>query len=466
MLHNENETKVFGKVFGESPVYIYTISTDGIIIDVNKTALDALGYSKDELVGSKLTKIYAPDQLEKVKVLFKEWKKTGVLNNEKLVILTKNGERRVVLLNAEAVREEDGEILHSVSVQIDTTELEKIEKEREASLHFLESIDKVNQAIQKAPNMKQMMSDVLDLTLDILKCDRVYLLYPCDPEADSWSIPMARWKPGWEALSPGQEIPNDTLTKDLLQTILDSKDPVSFGPGNQMELPKEVSEAFGIKTQIAMAIFPKVGKSWSLGVHQCTYERKWSDDDMRLLKEIGHRITDSITSLLFLGNLKESEERFRSLIQTAPVVIIQLDSENNINEFNKAAEKLYGEKREGVLGKSYFDLFARDEEGKRIADEIKKIISGTMTRGFENIVVDKNGKKHYVSWNADQVTGLSGEIEIMAIGQDITERKIAEKDIEKKVDELERVNKLMVGRELTMIELKKEIEELKKQQCK
>ncbi|HEY6914767.1 MAG TPA: PAS domain S-box protein, partial [Paludibacter sp.] len=46
--------------------------------------------------------------------------------------------------------------------------------------------------------------------------------------------------------------------------------------------------------------------------------------------------------------------------------------------------------------------------------------------------------------------------------QDITERKEAEAAIKKKMADLEWLNNISVGRELTMIELKKEINELLK----
>jgi hypothetical protein len=45
---------------------------------------------------------------------------------------------------------------------------------------------------------------------------------------------------------------------------------------------------------------------------------------------------------------------------------------------------------------------------------------------------------------------------------DITERKKAEQAVQEKMDELERFHKLTVGRELTMIELKKEVNGLLK----
>ncbi len=55
----------------------------------------------------------------------------------------------------------------------------------------------------------------------------------------------------------------------------------------------------------------------------------------------------------------------------------------------------------------------------------------------------------------------SGRI-IRSVGMvhDITERKLAEEEILRHVDELERFNKASVGRELRMVELKKEVNEL------
>jgi PAS domain-containing protein len=46
---------------------------------------------------------------------------------------------------------------------------------------------------------------------------------------------------------------------------------------------------------------------------------------------------------------------------------------------------------------------------------------------------------------------------IIGVSRNITERKNAERDLRQKMDELERFNDLSVGRELKMIELKKEI---------
>ena len=64
---------------------------------------------------------------------------------------------------------------------------------KDASVHdFFESLDRVNRAMHGTNDLKQMLHDVLDVVLPILSCDRAFLLYPCDPDAVSFAVPMER----------------------------------------------------------------------------------------------------------------------------------------------------------------------------------------------------------------------------------------------------------------------------------
>jgi PAS domain S-box-containing protein len=128
------EHTCFKKFFENAPLYEYMVSPEGTILEINKTALTNLGYKKEELLGKNLTTIYAPESHEKMKILFSKWKETGEIDNEEMVIETKQGEKRRVLLSASAVRGADGAILYSISILKDVTEINKMYDELNKNL--------------------------------------------------------------------------------------------------------------------------------------------------------------------------------------------------------------------------------------------------------------------------------------------------------------------------------------------
>ena len=56
------------------------------------------------------------------------WKATGKITDYEMVILSKGGERRTVLLSADVVKDAEGNVIHSVSVQQDITEPRRLRK--------------------------------------------------------------------------------------------------------------------------------------------------------------------------------------------------------------------------------------------------------------------------------------------------------------------------------------------------
>lgn len=97
----------FKNFFENAPIYEYMVSPEGTILEINKTACTNLGYKKEELIGKHLTAIYAPESHEKMKVILSKWKETGEIDNEEMVIETKQREKRIVLLSASSVRGAD-----------------------------------------------------------------------------------------------------------------------------------------------------------------------------------------------------------------------------------------------------------------------------------------------------------------------------------------------------------------------
>jgi PAS domain S-box-containing protein len=128
-LLRESENK-FRSFFELAPEYCFMISKDGVVIDANESAVEAIGCQREELIGSHFASIYADESKDLVKHIFSKWEGHRSFRDKELVIRTRSNEKRTVLLSASAVRNLNGELLHSICVQRDVTE----RKQMQASL--------------------------------------------------------------------------------------------------------------------------------------------------------------------------------------------------------------------------------------------------------------------------------------------------------------------------------------------
>ena len=140
----ENRFKQF---FDTLPEYCFVTSADGEILDINPTACSALGYPKEELIGKPLSVIYAPGAVTRLIDLSEKWKKMGTLHNEEIEVLTKEGQKRTVLVNAGSVKDAHGNLLHTMTVQVDITE------RKQAQIVLQESEERFRHVANTAPVM-------------------------------------------------------------------------------------------------------------------------------------------------------------------------------------------------------------------------------------------------------------------------------------------------------------------------
>lgn len=137
-------------------------------------------------------------------------------------------------------------------------------------------------------------------------------------------------------------------------------------------------------------------------------------------------VIDDISSRKTLEHaLKESEERYRTFIETAKSAIIAVDEGANIILYNPAAEELFEYEREEVRHKEFFMLFP-----KRHKDILKsKHTLGNGSRGnfgrgsvFETEGLCKSGREFPIEVSLSRCK-LNGRSVVTAIIFDITERK-------------------------------------------
>ena len=202
----------------------------------------------------------------------------------------------------------------------DITERKRAEAEHRAHLWFLESMDRVNRAMQGTQDLQQMLSDVLLATLDIFACDRAWLIYPCDPDAPSWHAVMEHTRPQFPgAFALQAELPVDRDVAAAFAAARAAPGAVLFGPDYDLKIPALAADRFAVRSQIAMAIDVKADKPYLFGLHQCSRARVWTAEEQRLFQEIGRRLSDAISALSIFRSLRESERKLDAAQRIAHV---------------------------------------------------------------------------------------------------------------------------------------------------
>jgi len=102
-------TKIkYDALYEETPDLCRTIDTDGIILDCNRSHAEALGYSKQEIIGKSIFEYTAEDSLDQMHRTFDEWKKTGWVANIQIWLKKKDGSTLPVILSAGSLFDENG----------------------------------------------------------------------------------------------------------------------------------------------------------------------------------------------------------------------------------------------------------------------------------------------------------------------------------------------------------------------
>jgi two-component system NtrC family sensor kinase len=125
--------------------------------------------------------------------------------------------------------------------------------------------------------------------------------------------------------------------------------------------------------------------------------------------------------------LMHEKDYVKSILDTVPVIIVALDTEGQIIDFNHYMEIVSGYSISEVKGKDWLLYFVPEREHERVRDDMVKAASGIDTIGFINPILTKSGQVRLIEWYSTVLRDKDGNITtLLAIGQDVTERLKAE----------------------------------------
>ena len=256
---------------------------------------------------------------------------------------TADGGTRYVSVSGIPAFDEIGRFVGYRGVGRHITEQKRAEAEHRSYLKFLESMDRINRAMQGTQDLQQMLSDVLLATLEIFACDRAWLIYPCDPDAPSWHAVMEHTRPEFPgAFALQAELPVDRDVAAAFAAARAAPGAVLFGPDYDLKIPALAADRFAVRSQMAMAIDAKADKPYLLGLHQCSHARVWTAEEQRLFQEIGRRLSDAISALSILRSLRDSERKLDAAQRIAHVGWWERDFATNRVALSEEAQRIFG----------------------------------------------------------------------------------------------------------------------------
>ncbi|MBW4673909.1 MAG: AAA family ATPase [Desmonostoc geniculatum HA4340-LM1] len=155
------------------------------------------------------------------------------------------------------------------------------------------------------------------------------------------------------------------------------------------------------------------------------------------------------------SRLQASQQRLQLLVQQTPLAVIEWDTNYQVTDWNPAAERIFGYSKQEALGCDFKFIIPQkiQAEMEQVSVEIKSQQGGNYSIN-ENVT--KDGKTIICAWYNNPLVSADGElIGVASLADDITERKIAEVQLQQKAQELETALQNLQQAQLKMIQSEK-----------
>jgi PAS domain S-box-containing protein len=131
--------------------------------------------------------------------------------------------------------------------------------------------------------------------------------------------------------------------------------------------------------------------------------------------------------------LRESEHKYRELVENANSIILKMDTDGNITFFNEFAETFFGFTQEEIIGKNVIGTIVppTEETGRDLAALMEGIrTDADRFQNNENENITRDGRRVWIRWTNRAIFDEGGNpAGALCIGTDITERKVMEEQI-------------------------------------
>jgi PAS domain S-box-containing protein len=378
----EESEERFRILYENAPLGYQSLDEDGHILEVNEAWLNALGYSRQEVIGKWFGDLLPPAYLERFRVNFPKFKEAGEIHWAEYEMLKKDGSTISVAFDGRIGRDQWGRFTQTHCIMHDITELKKRDKklreEKEKAERYLDVASVMIMALNSKGEVtliNRYGEQILGFSRDEIIGKNWFDNFLPEWDRDRVKTAFLRIMAG-EMESPGS-FENPVLTRSGEERLIAWYNTI---------LMTETGELIG---------------TLSSGVD--ITDRKKAEDAVRRQREELQLVLDSVPALIFYKDL-----------------------DNRMVQANKAWFQTFRFSEHDVIGKSLSDFLPEEQAAEIYRDDLEVITSRQPKRNIlEAFEID--GKLRTFITDKIPYQNENGEVVgIIGFAQDITEREQAE----------------------------------------
>ncbi len=394
-------------IIANAPDPVFVSDLEGKILQANEAVSELLGFRQDEVVEQSLSRFISEEETREFTAALREVVERGVTRNAVLNPRSATGEVIPTSLNASALRDPSGKVIGAIGILRDMRELDKARAYAQ-------------RLIEDAPDPVF----VTDLEGKILQVN--------------------------EAVSELLGFRQDEVVEQSLSRFISAEETREFTAAL-----REVVEH-------------GVTRNAVLNPRSATGEVIPTSLNASALRDADNKVIGAIGVLRDMRELDKARAYAQSLIENAPDPVFVSDLEGKILQVNEAVSQLLGFREDEVVEQS-LSRFISEEETREFTAALREVVERGVTRNARLNPRSATGEVIPTSLNASALRDADGKV-IGAIGvlRDmrayeavVSDLESSKAELQEKILDLEKFEEVVVGRELKMIALEKELEGLR-----
>jgi PAS domain S-box-containing protein len=399
-------------IIENAPDPVFVADLDGKILQANEAVSQLLGFRQDEVVEQSLSQFISAEETREFTAALREVVEHGVTRDAVLNPRSASGEVIPTSLNASALRDSEGNVIGAIGILRDMRELDKARAYAQ-------------RLIEDAPDPVF----VSDLEGKILEAN--------------------------EAVSELLGFRRDEVVEQSLSRFISEEETREFTAALREVVERGVT------------------RNARLNPRSATGEVIPTSLNASALRDTDGKVIGAIGVLRDMRELDKARAYAESLIRNAPDPVFVSDLEGKILEANDAVSDLLGFRRDEVVEQS-LSRFISEEETREFTAALREVVERGVTRNARLNPRAATGEVIPTSLNASALRDPDGKV-IGAIGvlrdmrayeQVVRDLEQSKTELQEKILDLEKFEEVVVGRELKMIALEKELESLQQEAAK